>query len=356
MIWAEYRQLQPEAEQAGARRELIRRHVRESEWPADLEKVLVEAAAEARAGHPLTPDRIGALARRIAGYTPEHGRRLVLTEQQTRRLAEAAVAEAHPVVRAAHLFAECVGLFADEDGRPAAPVLAHPLPWMLASLSLLRSNFPPLVMDHRVLPAMAVSWAEPTPGDRVVHLASVLCLLVVAALRGELSRVVSVPGQRTPGTPPLAMAVQRRIAEHLRYRKETLTMLLQTMDGDTRTNITTGDADDPTARAHRDASAAHALFAPGTRYWWTSLDISMSDASLRLFVIVQDVGSPACGVLAVTADAWLTTAAGARDALDLATTDCVTVMPADSVDDRWPQVRDLLDDVVSRSMDQLTRV
>jgi hypothetical protein len=61
-------------------------------------------------------------------------------------------------------------------------------------------------------------------------------------------------------------------------------------------------------------------------------------------------------VLAVTVDGRLTTPDGVRDRPGFSAAEGVTLMPTDCVDDRWPRIRDLVDEGVSLALGELTRV
>ncbi len=82
----------------------------------------------------------------------------------------------------------------------------------------------------------------------------------------------------------------------------------------------------------------------------------MEDTTLSLVVVVQEIGRPRTGVLAVTVDGRLTDPDGVRDVPGISGTEAVTLMPADCVDDRWPRIRDLVDEGVSLALGGLTRV
>ncbi|GAB3457032.1 hypothetical protein GCM10027570_39150 [Streptomonospora sediminis] len=115
------------------------------------------------------------------------------------------------------------------------------------------------------------------------------------------------------------------------------------------------DAVAPSPGERRDTAAQRALFTPGANEWQAALDVDLADGVLQLLVFVQEVGSAATGVLAVTADGRMTTDEGATDVLEPGCADCVTLVPTDGADDRWPEVEAFVDDVLSRSVGQLTQ-
>ncbi|CAM3637683.1 hypothetical protein GCM10009799_26420 [Nocardiopsis rhodophaea] len=341
-----------------ALRRVLRRHLRElrslaaheDAGPEQLradEEILLEMAAECRSGECLTPAYLTDLARRA----PDFGVPPDLPEDAGKVLAEAATVETHPVIRAAHVFLVCEGeLWPD---RPAPPP-PHPLPWVLASLSLLRSNHPPLPMDRRLAAQLAAARSRPDHYERLLALIPIFADLMTAALRAELCRT---PAAAPPshGPAPLAAALHRRIQEHLRRRGDSLTPVLRELDPTARATHSAGDVSEEAVAQQCDAAAARALFERGPDCWWSSVEITVMDAVLRLLVVVQQVGAPSSGVLAVTADGVLTCSEGPVDVLDLACTDCVTLIPTDCADERWPAVESFIDDVTSRAIHRLTQ-
>ncbi|NYE49658.1 hypothetical protein HDA32_004778 [Spinactinospora alkalitolerans] len=385
-IWADHQTRRPGHLWADDRRRLFRRHVLELRalagqggvaspaaarmaaqgWDAaevddalrerlrHEEQALVAMAADCRAGQPLTADYLGDLARTIPDFdepVPAH-------QGTGEYLAEAAAVETHPVIRAAHLQLMCERALESAGQRtPAGPPLHHrPLPWAVASLSLMRSNYPPLIMDRRLA---APHDAARSRADEEARLAGLVCLLAeleIAALRGELSWAARASGQPPANTAPLATAIHRRLLEHLRHGAGSLRLVLRELDPGARAAVDAGDiGDDERHRGRLDAAAERAMFSRGPGCWWVSLDLTVADAALRLLLAVQDVGTPATGVLAVTADARLLTDESAADVLDLACTDCVTLIPTDSAGERWPAVEEFADDAISRAVNSLTR-
>ncbi|MBB6170119.1 hypothetical protein HNR23_000179 [Nocardiopsis mwathae] len=345
-----------------ALRRVLRRHLRELRLLAEQEEaapdrlraeedILVELAAECRSGESLTPGYLSDLARRA----PDFGLPPDLPEQSGKVLAEAATVETHPVIRAAHLFLACEAELWPDVPVPPRP---HPLPWVLASLSLMRSGYPPLPVDRRLRPRMLAVRSRADSYDRLIALIPIFADLAAAALRAELSRTpVSAPTRETTtshGPAPLAGALHRRIQEHLRRRGDSLTQVLRELDPDARVAHSAGDvAEDATAR-RCDEAATRALFERGPGCWWSSMEIAAAEAVLSLLVAVQQVGPPSTGVLAVNADGVLVGEEGRVDVLDLACIDCVTIIPTDCADERWPDVEAFVDDVASRAIDRLT--
>ncbi|GAB3732936.1 hypothetical protein [Nocardiopsis nanhaiensis] len=354
-VWAKQRQGQPLDVHGAARRALTHERVREWGGGAELTELLL---ADPSVSEPLTAQHIAELAGASAELPEDYPLRPAvapLSLEHAGVLARAAAIPAHPVVRAAHTYAECARLMAEPDeDEPNESDPPRALPWVLASRVLQRADFPPLLLDRRMPPPEPCSKQD--PADQLATLVSHLARLVTGALRGELGwSAESGPGPSVP-VPPLAAVTRRRVLEYVRSRRDPVALILRALDPEASATVSSGDDSGPVAGPPRPRPAEPALLTPGAAHWWTCLELVVGEASLCLYVVVQDVGSPPSGVLAVTADACLATPDGVRDALEMPRTDSVTVMPTDCVDDRWPQVRDLVDEAVSRSMNELTRV
>ncbi|WP_304451695.1 hypothetical protein [Nocardiopsis sp. YSL2] len=351
-IWAQHRQGQSRDARGAARRASVRSRVRQMGGGPALEALLESASGDRMSGRPVTAEVVEELNHDAASLPEDcasRSPRRTLGADRARRLAEAAALPAHPVVRAAHTYAECVAVLSELDEshtpRDRSPWV---LPWVLASLVLRRADFPPLLPDPASEPAR--------PDDAFATLVSRFARLVTGALRDELSWTPDAVPQPRSAIPPLAAVLRRRLQDYLHTRAESVALILRSMDPEARASVHSGGADAPTADAVGAAAAAPTVLTPGAAHWWTVLELVVGDASLTLAVVVQEIGHPRTGVLAVTANARLATADGVRDALDMTGEDSVTVIPTDCADDRWPQVRDLVDEALSRSMQALTRV
>ncbi|HJE57991.1 MAG TPA: hypothetical protein K8V84_05670 [Nocardiopsis listeri] len=350
-IWARHRQCQTLEARAAARRSLT--HDRVQRWgggPALADLLLVDPVEP---HPPMTADHIAGLAGRVAEQAAASGTpESPLSAEQTRALAEAAIVPAHPVVRAAHVYAECARRLNELNGPPPGAPEGAPtriLPWVLASRVLQRADHPPLLPDPRT-PAPPAR-VGPGEGGHFAELVTHFARLVTEALRAEigwgprLDPVIDAP------VPPLSAVTRRRVLDYVRSRGAPVELILRALDPKARATVTSGDG---TSGAGCGV-APRALLTPGATHWWTRLELEVGEVRLSLYVVVQDVGRPPSGVLAVTANARLTTPEGVQDVLEMSGSDSVTVMPSDCVDDRWPQVRDLVDEAVSRSMNALTR-
>ncbi|WP_017604620.1 hypothetical protein [Nocardiopsis alkaliphila] len=351
VIWAEQRQAQARWARSAARRALT--HDRIRTWGGGSELAELWSAEPTEIGPPLTEDHLLELAERTAELSPESRRpRTPLRSEHARALLEVMNLPVHPVVRAAHTYTECARIL-DElgGGCRETPEEGPPwfLPWVLASQVLQRADHPPLSPDPHTPPPEPPF--GPGPEEHFAELVSHFARLVTEALRGELGRSFETAPATERPAPPLAAVTRRRVLDYVRSRSTSVALILRALDPHAEATVTSGDGS-------RDQAAIppRFLLTPGTSHWWIRLDLVVGEASLSLYVVIQDVGSPPSGVLAVTAEARLTTPAGVRETLRMSGSDSVTVMPSDCVDDRWPQVRELVDEALSRSMNELTRV
>lgn len=346
-VWAEHRGSREE--RARARRELARRRSYDLGGGPALAEFLEATASEEMSGRAITSGYVAELAERATSLPgPGIGRCPRLPEAHAADVARAASAPGHPVVRAVHTYVTCVDALREAAPEKAGGDPGWVLPWVLASLVLQRADFPPLVPDPGVPACTGVR------GARQIDLcARHLARLVATSLRTELSRSPSRPGAARVSAPPLAAAIHRRALDHLRERRGPLLQVLGSLDTNARADVHAGSA--PQVPQAVPAPPERSLLTPGADHWWGCLSLVVGEAALELYVIVQEVGPTSAGVLAVTADARLTTGEGVHEAPLMADVDGVTVMPNDSADDRRPLIRDLIDDALSRAMDQLTR-
>ncbi|NYH51719.1 hypothetical protein HNR06_001308 [Nocardiopsis arvandica] len=353
-IWAQHRQSQPRDARAAARRELVRRRVRELGGGPATEELVVSVSVDGTSGQPVNAEFVAELAGRARDLPEDDPSRSPggpLDSARALRVAEAASVPAHPVVRAAYTYTECVAVLTELDPDEGANAHLWVLPWVLASLVLRRADFPPLLPD----PVSPPPQTAREPDERLAGVVRHFARLVTGTLLDELSWTPEpVPEPRSPVS-PLAAVTRRRVLDYVRSRRDSVALILRALDPGARTSVYSGGSDDTEPGSAAD-TVARTLLTPGAAHWWTALELVVDEVSLCLFVVVQEVGRPRTGVLAVTADARLTTPDGVRDALGMSGTDSVTVMPTDCVDDRWPQVRDLVDEAVSRAMNELTRV
>ncbi|EOR70435.1 hypothetical protein TM51_12875 [Thermobifida fusca TM51] len=316
------------------------------------EHTLISLAEASRTGERLSSAYLDEAARSLTGQsTPGLGERLAAV------LADLAATPTHPVVRAA------LGYLAAEEAQRELgaeerfPRGTDPLAWAVASVALMRANHPPLIADHRAV-AMQLPWppAASSP-DRHLPLIALFAELQIAVLRGELSWTVPERDDPAEYGQALARTVYRRLLEYLRQRAPALSMVLRQLDPASSARVTSGDSTELGEHRNRvELAADRALLARTHPSWWVCLEATCTNSTLRLLLTVQGVGAPATGVLAVTADALVDSPRGIEDALDLAPTDCVTLLSSDSADERWPEVAALTDEAISRAVDRLTSV
>ncbi|MFL1379419.1 hypothetical protein [Nocardiopsis protaetiae] len=348
-IWSGHRQTQPRQAREAARRSLVRSRIEGAGVGGDLAGFLESALADGMGGRALTPEYVLELAERVHSLPDPGPFRAPATPLvefgHARVVSDPAALVGHPLVRAAHTYAETLAVVTGLDGGNEAPRL---LPWLAAALVLRRADLPPLPPVH-----------PPAHGDmpfdeRLVLTASALARATMRALRDELSWT---PPQSRPEpgepVPPLAAVTGRRVRDHLRSHRESVGLILRGLDPAARAVVHTGDSG---TGAEGLSEAGRAVLTPGAAHWWTTLELLVDDATLSLVVVVQEVGRPRTGVLAVTVDGRLTTPEGVRDVPGISAAEGVTLMPTDCVDDRWPRIRDLVDEGVSLALGELTRV
>lgn len=349
-IWSGHRQAQPRQAREDARRSLLRARIGEAGVGGALADLLAATLEEGMAGRALTPGyaaELAGLVHSLPDPGPFRSPRAPLEPEHARAVADPAAVPGHPLVRAAHTYTGTLAALTALDGGRERPRL---LPWLAAAVVLRRADLPPLPPVH---PDPA---ASADPGDRLSATVSALARAVTAALRDELSWT-------PPGTPPpprepvspLASVTRRRVMEHLRSHRESVGLILRGLDPGARAVVRSGGFDTG-AGADGPSEAGRAVLTPGAAHWWTALELLVDDATLSLVVVVQEIGRPRTGVLAVTVDGRLTTPDGVRDLPGIAAAEGVTVMPTDCVDDRWPRIADLIDEGVSLALGELTRV
>ncbi|WP_306366276.1 hypothetical protein [Nocardiopsis sp. CC223A] len=350
-IWSGHRQTQPRQAREAARRSLVRSRIEGAGVGGALAEFLESTLADGMGGRALGPEYVLELADRVHSLPAPGAFRAPGTPLaaygHARVVSAPAAVPGHPLIRAAHTYAETLAVVTELDDGNEAPRL---LPWLAAALVLRRSDFPPLPPVHP--PAST----DPDPDERLAPTVSALARAVTAALRDELSWTPpeSVPDPGEP-VPPLAAVTSRRVTEHLRSHRESVGLILRGLDPAARAAVRTGGCDAGVG-AEGLSEAGRAVLTPGAAHWWTTLELLVDDVTLSLVVVVQEIGRPRTGVLAVTVDGRLTDPDGVRDLPGISGTEGVTLMPTDCVDDRWPRIRDLVDEGVSLALGELTRI
>ncbi|MFE6304032.1 hypothetical protein [Nocardiopsis sp. NPDC057823] len=350
-IWSGHRQAQPREAREAARRSLVRSRIEGAGVGGPLAEYLESALADGMGGRALDPDYVLELADRVHSLPDPGAFRApaapLVEYDRARAVAAPAAVPGHPLVRAAHTYAETLAAVTELDRGNEAPRL---LPWLVAALVLRRADLPPLPPVH------PPAGPGPDSDESLAPTVSALARAVTAALRDELSWTPpgSAPDPGEP-VPPLAAVTRRRVTDHLRSHRESVGLILRGLDPAARAVVRTGGHDSG-AGAEGLSEAGRAVLTPGAAHWWTALELTVEDTTLSLVVVVQEIGRPRTGVLAVTVDGRLTDPDGVRDVPGISGTEAVTLMPADCVDDRWPRIRDLVDEGVSLALGGLTRV
>ncbi len=317
------------------------------------ENALLHMAATCHTG-----DQLGTTEEADLPATLADSAATALSKPDRQQLAEATTVATHPIVRAAHVYLTCAALLDPSTGAAAenTPPAHRQLPWAMATRTLLRSTYAPLAMDHRIADAHTAAAATTNERERLLAFVGIFCDLQTVAMRAELSHA---PNNRPSATSlahdsrPFLSTLHRCVLERARTRSAPFAMVLREIDSTARVDVEAGDTGVAPERGRCDAAAAQALFRSGPECRWVSLQVVTAEATLRLLLLVQDVGTPATGVLAVTADAWLTTADRSVDVLEQAPSDSVTLLPTDSLDDRRTEVESYVDDVVARAVGRL---
>lgn len=285
-------------------------------------------------------------------YTPpEH------VQSQMEALVEryAETAGAHPVIRAAWLHHRfiCIHPFADGNGRVARA---------LTLLALLQAHYAPLVVDRRNRADYLGALDAANDGD-LRSLVRLFAQLEIVALRTELERpAVVTPAsgsavdiarayaerlrslragtetQEVKRAEALGAALQRRVRNHLESVADSLAATFRTVDPATTAEVV----------------AVKALSGPR---WLIDLDLKTLDTTFTYSVNIVGVTEPT--VLRVDVIAL------ARRQLDEkihfdplfrpAPTDTVTLLAADDLDRRWPEIEELLDRTLAVAVDGFGR-
>lgn len=289
-------------------------------------------------------------------------------------------ANEHPIIRAAWLHHRFILIhpFEDGNGRVARA---------LTLLSLLADHYAPLVVDRRQRGDYLDALDQANDGD-LRPLVRLFARLEGVALRAELTRPVeAAPAaagpvevaqayterlrswraagetERGARTAELAATVQVRIRKTLNDFRSQIREVFREVDPHATANVDQARLGDANARYWhgqlvRAANAVdfYANLAEGS--WWTRLQLSVFDQTLRYLAAVQKVGRGETGVLAVTVYAELQN----RDqdgqswfepALELAPEDSVTLLHSDSVEERWPEVEDLVNRTLAAAVSEL---
>lgn len=262
-------------------------------------------------------------------------------------------AGAHPVIRAAWLHHRfiCIHPFADGNGRVARA---------LTLLALLQTHYAPLVVDRRNRADYIRALDAANDGD-LRPLIRFFALLEIVALRSELERpAVVTPAsgsavdiarayaerllslqegtetQEMERAEALGAAVQRRVRNHLESVADRLAAAFRRVDPATAATV-----------------LPHERVAP---YWSVRLDLGTLGTQFRYLVRIAGTAEPT--VLRVDIVTFSTQHGDVGDNADLtkpAPTDTVTLLAADDLDRRWPEIEELMDRTLAAAVDSFGR-
>jgi Fic family protein len=309
-------------------------------------------------------------------------------EQQVQTLVEmhAALGEVHPVVRAAWLHHRfiCIHPFEDGNGRTVRA---------LVLLDLLRGNYAPLVVDRTRRDEYLAALDAANDGD-LAKLARLFCDLEIVALRSELNPPVETVAsggavsvarayatrirdlrqardeERQALAVELAADIHGRLQGHLRRLGRELRSAFREVDRGARyrVNASVPGARDSTWWRHQLIRAANEAnfwtnLTGGT--WWVQLSLTVLERELRYVAAIQHVGAGSVGVMALTVFAEMPQPqrADGKDAefvpstplIRLSSTDSVTMVGGQSMDDVWTETEGLIDRTLSVAVHEFGR-
>jgi Fic family protein len=295
----------------------------------------------------------------------------------------------HPIVTAAWLHHRFIRIhpFQDGNGRVARG---------LVLLILLRNDYAPLVVDRRRRDEYLEALDNANVGD-LAPLVRLFAGAEITALRSELTLPARMPTASTSvvgvaqayverlralretdiarlGTQSIRLAstMSERITEHVQALAEELERTFREIDPQARYRVFQAAPPDPRAkywfaqlvRAARQVDF-YTNLTEGT--WWTRLHLSVLGQTMRYVVAVQKVGHGETGVLAVTAFAERLLPRSDPDEgddeprllpeqlLTLSSSDSVTLIHTDSVDERWQETADFVDRTLAAAVDVFGR-
>ncbi|WP_283138480.1 Fic family protein [Rhizohabitans arisaemae] len=293
--------------------------------------------------------------------------------------------DAHPVVRAAWIHHRFIRIhpFEDGNGRVARA---------LTLLVLLRAGYAPLVVDRSQRASYIEALDAANDGD-LGPLIRLFARLEIVALRSELEQPVLTTPAIT-GAVGVAKAYAARLND-LRRRQDadrirTLVSLADSVHervidylGGLGEGIRTAFAAvDPTARATTDHASPpsdragywrNQLIYTANRVdfytnltsgsWWVRLNIRVLDHTLRYLAAVQKSGHGETGVLVLTTYAEVLIRPVADEEEPTSPTRCfeptphdsVTLVFSDRVDERWPEIVEVIDRTLAASVDRFGR-
>lgn len=331
----------------------------------------------------LQPNHVERLDGSLLQYTPPEQ-----VQVEMERLVEfyRDTTEAHPLTRAAWLHHRfiCIHPFEDGNGRVARA---------LVLLVLLRANYAPLVVDRTRRPDYLKALDAANDGD-LTQLVRLFGQLEIIALRSELERPAEVAlvgagavdvargyaerlreakigsdQARALAVGSLATEVQRRLEAEFERLGAELHAVFSEADPAARSNV--DKAAPPADRARfwyaqlvRAAKAANFFANLAEGSWWVRLLLVVFDQEFRFVVATQKVGHGETGILAVTVFSEFVPPREDREEsrplpvslFSPTSADSVTLNQADSVDDRWAEICELVERTLAASVAEFGRL
>lgn len=320
---------------------------------------------------------------RLLQYTPPEQ-----VQQQMERLLELFedTENAHPLIRAAWLHHQFIRIhpFEDGNGRVARG---------LVLLVLLEQNYAPLVVDRNRRDEYIRALDSANDGDLgpLVHF---FAQLEIVALRSEIelpvrgARVGESPAEvarsyverlrgvklgtdeaRAAGTAAVAAALTGRIHSELDEQADGLEREFTSLDPRLIVFVESASPPEPKStywgiQLRKTARAAG--FSPNLTdgSWWAQLGLVVLSQRLRYVVAVQKVGPGETGVLAVTVfvefvpppEGELGERALPVPLFAPTSADSVTLTGRENLDDRWPEVCELIERTLATSVVEFARL
>lgn len=319
---------------------------------------------------------------RLSCTPPEH------VQSEMERLVELfdQTSDAHALVQAAWLHHRFINIhpFEDGNGRVARA---------LVLLVLLRQNYAPLVVDRNRRDAYLDTLESANEGD-LGPLVRLFAQLEIVALRSEIElparamRVgegaiqiaegvverlrnvrIGTDEARAVATAGVANDVTARIREELEPQARGLESAFRALDPRSRSTVAVAMPPAEESRWWRiqlvtAAKAANFFTNIGEGAWWVRLRLVVLGQELRYVVATQKVGHGETGVLAITVFAELVPPRqddeeerGLPVTLFVSTSaDSVTLTDGESLDERWPDVCELIERTLAASVTEFSRL
>lgn len=291
-------------------------------------------------------------------------------------------ADAHPVVRAAWLHHRFIGIhpFEDGNGRVARA---------LVLLVLLRARFAPLVVDRDRREAYLDALDAANDGD-LEALVRLFAELEQEALvselqfprretvgatpvdvaRGYAQRVLAADESRAKAVANLATDVQHRLESELERLGRDLRDAFREIDAGSVFSVVAKGPPEPEAgfwrgqlaRAAKTANFFANIHTDGS--WWVRLHVVVRRQALRYVAAVQKVGHGETGIIAVTVFGELVPPRDSEDEsrtqplplFEPTSADHVTLNRTDHVEERWPEICELLERTLAASVAEFGRL